>query len=85
MKCLWAIKFSPENLEGENSLTRERLSVIVIESLECVSVTSPEYPLTKVSTLQNTAHGKDRTTGFTNPVALDQLSFEAIHLPISFK
>ncbi|KAK2568607.1 hypothetical protein P5673_006546 [Acropora cervicornis] len=47
LKCPWAIKFSPENREGENSLTRERLSVIVIESRECASVTLPEYPLTR--------------------------------------
>jgi len=50
-----------------------------------VSDVSPEYPLARVTTWQNTAPGKNRTTGFTNPMALDLLSFRAIYLPISFK
>ena len=87
LKCLRAIKFSPESREGENSFIREFLVVI---SMQCLrpsfdDLTSPEYPRANVSRWRNTGHGINKTTGVTNPVAFDLLSFDNTAFPISFK
>ena len=49
------------------------------------AVVSPEYPLARVGTWQNTGQGTKRITGLAKLVAFDLLSFEPMAFPISFK